>query len=149
MKPIDNLTAALARSATRGTVMVVDDNPENLQLMEEMLLSRGYDVRCLPSGRLALAAVSEEAPDLILLDINMPEMNGYEVCEELKASAHLSEIPVIFLSALNALEDRLRAFRSGGVDYMSKPFQIEEVQARVDTHVRLRRLQREVESDND
>src|SRR5580658_3827930 len=148
MKPIDNLTAALARSATRGTVMVVDDNPENLQLMEEMLLSRGYDVRCLPSGRLALAAVSEEAPDLILLDINMPEMNGYEVCEQLKSSAHLSAIPVIFLSALNTPEDRLQGFRSGGFDYVAKPFQYEEVQARVDAHVRLRRLHRAMQNHN-
>jgi putative two-component system response regulator len=137
-----------ARLTTGGTVMVVDDNPANLKLMEDILLPRGYEVSSFPRGRMALNAAAAAPPDLILLDINMPEMTGYEVCEELKASPHLSEIPVIFLSALNALEDRLRAFRSGGVDYMSKPFQIEEVQARVDTHVRLRRLQQEIEADN-
>lgn len=128
--------------------MVVDDNPANLKLMEGMLRSGGYEVRSFPRGRMALAAATEKAPDLILLDIDMPEMNGFEVCERLKSSAQLSEIPVIFLSAMNSGEDRLRAFRAGGVDYVSKPFQFEEVRARVDAHVRLRRLQREVETDN-
>src|ERR1700691_5607873 len=128
--------------------MVVDDNPANLKLMGEMLRLRGYEVSSFPRGRMALAAANEEPPDLILLDINMPEMTGYEVCQRLKSSPQLSEIPVIFLSAMNAPEDRLRCFRSGGVDYVSKPFQFEEVQARVDAHVRLRRLQQEVERDN-
>jgi putative two-component system response regulator len=145
---IDSPRATPAAPATRGTVMVVDDNPTNLKLMEEMLRSGGYQVRSFPRGRMALAAAIDEPPDLILLDINMPEMSGYEVCERLKASAQLSEIPVIFLSAMNASEDRLRCFRSGGVDYVSKPFQFEEVQARVDAHVRLRHLQLEVETDN-
>ena len=125
----------------RGNIMVVDDNPANLKLMEDMLRQHGYDVRSFPRGRLALAAADQEPPDLILLDINMPEMNGYEVCEHLKSSARLSDIPVIFLSALNAIEDKVKGFRSGGVDYISKPFQFEEVQARVETHVKLRRAQ--------
>jgi CheY-like chemotaxis protein len=90
---------------------------------------------------LALAAAEQEPPDLILLDINMPEINGYQVCEQMKSSPFLSEIPVIFLSALNAIEDKVKGFRSGGVDYISKPFQIEEVQARVETHLGLRRAQ--------
>jgi response regulator RpfG family c-di-GMP phosphodiesterase len=98
-------------------------------------------VRAFPRGRLALAAAAQEPPDLILLDINMPEMNGYEVCERLKSSELLSGIPVIFLSALNALEDKVRGFQSGGIDYISKPFQFEEAQARVDTHLKLRRAQ--------
>lgn len=131
-----------------GVVMVVDDNPANLKLMEEMLRPRGYEVRSFPRGRMALAAASQRPPDLILLDINMPEMTGFEVCEKLKADEQLSKIPVIFLSALNALEDRLQGFRCGGVDYISKPFQFEEVQARVDAHVRLRRFQNRIESDN-
>jgi len=137
-----------ARAAIRGTVMVVDDNPANLKLMEGMLRSGGYQVRSFPRGRMALIAASERPPDLILLDIDMPEMTGYEVCDQLKSSPQLSDIPVIFLSAMNAPEDRLRCFRAGGVDYVSKPFQFEEVQARVDAHVRLRRLQQEIQTDN-
>jgi CheY-like chemotaxis protein len=121
--------------------MVVDDNPANLKLLEDMLRRHGYEVRSFPRGRLALAAAEQEPPDLILLDINMPEMNGYEVCEQLKSSASLSGIPVVFLSALDAVEDKVKGFRSGGVDYISKPFQFEEVQARVETHIRLRRAQ--------
>jgi CheY-like chemotaxis protein len=119
--------------------MIVDDNPANLKLLDDMLRQNGYEVQAFPRGRLALAAAAQEPPDLILLDINMPEMNGYEVCEHLKASAGLAGIPVIFLSALNAVEDKVKGFVSGGVDYISKPFQFEEVQARVQTHLRLRR----------
>lgn len=129
--------------------MVVDDNPANLKLMEEILRPQGYEVTSFPRGRLALSAAADAPPDLILLDINMPEMSGYDVCEQLKMNDQLSSVPVIFLSALNALEDRLQGFRVGGVDYVSKPFQFEEVLARVETHVRLRRLQKAVESDND
>jgi CheY-like chemotaxis protein len=121
--------------------MVVDDNPANLKLLEDMLRQHGYEVRSFPRGRLALAASDQEPPDLILLDINMPEMNGYEVCEQLKSSARLADIPVVFLSALNSIEDKVKGFRSGGVDYISKPFQFEEVQARVETHLQLRRAQ--------
>ena len=121
--------------------MVVDDNAANLKLLEDMLRQQRYEVRSFPLGRLALAAADQEPPDLILLDIDMPEMNGYEVCELLKSSTRLSGIPVIFLSALNAIEDKIRGFQSGGVDYISKPFQIEEVQARVETHLKLRRAQ--------
>jgi putative two-component system response regulator len=131
----------LEKGLLQGNIMVVDDNPANLRLLEEMLRQHGYEVRSFPRGRLALAAADQEPPDLILLDINMPEMNGYEVCEQLKSSAHLSGIPVIFLSALNATEDKVKGFRSGGVDYISKPFQIEEVQARVETHLEIRFLQ--------
>jgi DNA-binding response OmpR family regulator len=97
-------------------------------------------VRSFPLGRLALAAADQKPPDLILLDINMPEMNGYEVCERLKSSALLSDIPVIFISALNATEDKVKGFRSGGADYVSKPFQFDEVAARVETHLKLRRV---------
>ncbi len=126
----------------QGNIMVVDDNPANLKLLEDMLRKQGYEVRSFPLGRLALAAADHEPPDLILLDINMPEMNGYEVCERLKSGARLSGIPVIFISALNATEDKVKGFQSGGADYVSKPFQFEEVQARVETHLKLRRAQR-------
>ena len=131
-----------------GVVMVVDDNPANLKLVEDMLRPQGYEVRSFPRGRMALDAAVEAPPDLILLDINMPEMTGFEVCDRLKSNEQLSEIPVIFLSALNALEDRLRGFRSGAVDYVSKPFQLEEVHARVDAHVKLRHFQNQIENDN-
>ena len=127
--------------AEKGTVMVVDDNPANLRLLEDMLRQHEYEVHSSPRGRLALAAASKEPPDLILLDINMPEMNGYEVCEQLKASSSLSGIPVIFLSALNEVEDKIKGFRSGGVNYISKPFQFDEVRVRVETHIQLRRAQ--------
>jgi CheY-like chemotaxis protein len=127
----------------QGNIMIVDDNPANLKLLEDMLLLHGYEVQSFPRGRLAIAAADEEQPDLILLDINMPEMNGYEVCAELKSNPKLSEIPVVFLSALNAVEDKVKGFQSGGVDYISKPFQFEEVRARVETHLRLQRALRE------
>ena len=118
---------------------MVDDIPANLQMLSEMLKGRGYKVRAAVSGKLALQAASNEPPDLILLDINMPEMNGYEVCEKLKADEKLKDIPVIFLSALTETIDKVKAFGTGGVDYITKPFQFEEVEARVETHLELRR----------
>src|SRR5688500_19146506 len=110
-----------------------------------MLKDRGYKVRPVPNGKLALAAARKDPPDLILLDINMPEMNGYEVCEHLKADDHLKGIPVIFISALTEQMDKVKAFATGGVDYITKPFQMEELHARVETHLKLRRLQIELE----
>jgi two-component system, sensor histidine kinase and response regulator len=133
----------------RSNIMVVDDNPANLKLLEDMLSQRGYEVRSFPRGRLALAAADQEPPDLILLDINMPEMNGYEVCGRLKSSGSLAHIPVIFLSALNEVQDKVTAFRSGAVDYISKPFQFEEVQARVETHLKLHDLQQALQLQNE
>jgi response regulator RpfG family c-di-GMP phosphodiesterase len=130
-------------------IMIVDDNPDNLNLLEDMLVRQEHEVRLFPLGRLALAAAMRNPPDLILLDINMPEMNGYEVCERLKSTEELSDIPVIFLSALNEIEDKVKAFRSGAVDYVSKPFQFEEVHARVETHLKLRNLQRALKLQNE
>jgi two-component system sensor histidine kinase/response regulator len=135
--------------AAHSDIMIVDDQPTNLMLLEDMLTQQGHDVRSFPLGRLALAAAMRTPPDLILLDINMPEMNGYEVCEHLKASTQLSNIPVIFLSALNETQDKVKAFESGAVDYVSKPFQFEEVQARVETHLKLHDLQRVLKLHNE
>src|ERR1700676_5399716 len=126
-------------------ILVVDDTPANLQVLAGMLKDRGYKVRPVPSGKLALLAAGRDPPDLILLDINMPEMNGYEVCEHLKADDQLKGIPVIFISALTEQLDKVKAFAIGGVDYLTKPFQMEEMHARVETHLKLRRLQIELE----
>jgi sigma-B regulation protein RsbU (phosphoserine phosphatase) len=132
----------------KGSILIVDDTPANLQLLARMLADRGYQVRPVLDGQLALASVEAEPPDLILLDIRMPEMNGYQVCERLKANPSTSQIPVIFLSAMDALEDKVKAFRAGGVDYVTKPFQIEEVTARVETHLTLSRLREQLQRAN-
>jgi serine phosphatase RsbU (regulator of sigma subunit) len=127
------------------SILVVDDAAANLQVLSGMLKDRGYKARPVPSGKLALQAARRDPPDLILLDINMPEMNGYEVCEHLKADDQLKRIPVIFISALTEQLDKVKAFAIGGVDYLTKPFQMEELHARVETHLKLRRLQIELE----
>jgi len=132
----------------KPSILVVDDTPANLQLLASMLKERGYKTRPVPSGMLALQAALSEPPDLILLDINMPEMNGFEVCQSLKADEKLKDIPVIFISALNEVLDKVRAFAVGGVDYITKPFQFDEVQARVNTHLKLWHLQQELEKHN-
>jgi signal transduction histidine kinase len=123
-------------------ILIVDDKPANVLLLVKMLKERGYNPRPVLSGKLALQAAQTEPPDLILLDIMMPEMNGYEVCEHLKADATLKDIPVIFISALDGTIDKVKAFRVGGVDYVTKPFQFEEVYARIQTHLELRRLEK-------
>ena len=126
-------------------ILVVDDTPANLQLISGMLRSHGYKVRPVSSAALALQAAKAAPPDLVLLDINMPEMDGYEVCTQLKASDKTREVPIIFLSALHETIDKVKAFNCGGVDYISKPFQFEEVEARVNTHLRLKSLREESE----
>ncbi len=126
-------------------ILIVDDTPANLQLLTGLLKERGYKARPVPSGKLALQAAKNHPPDLILLDINMPEMDGYEVCERLKADEELKEIPVLFISALNETMDKVKAFSVGGVDYITKPFQFEEVEARVETHLELRRQKRQMQ----
>jgi two-component system, sensor histidine kinase and response regulator len=124
-----------------ASVLVVDDTIENLRLLSSMLEEHGYEVRPVTNGRQALQAVERDPPDLILLDITMPEMDGYEVCRRLRATERSKDVPVIFLTALTDTADKLRAFDMGGVDYITKPFQFEEVLARVKTHVALRRAQ--------
>lgn len=129
-------------------VLIVDDTPANLRLLSQMLTEHGYQVRPVPDGSMALAAVQAEPPDLILLDIRMPGMNGYEVCERLKSDARTRDIPIIFISALDAIQDKVRAFAIGGEDYITKPFQVEEVLARVETHLTLRKLQKKLQDAN-
>lgn len=126
----------------RGNILVVDDTPANLRLLGAMLSDQGYKVRAVVNGEMALTAARSAPPDLILLDINMPDMSGYEVCRALKADERTSAIPVIFVSALDEALDKVKAFEVGGVDYITKPVQFEEVVMRVSTHLKLHRLQR-------
>ena len=135
-------------SDKQDTIMVVDDAPANLRLLQEMLQAKDYLVLTFPRGAMALTAATKNHPDLILLDIQMPEMDGFEVCRRLKADEALKEIPVIFISALTETSDKVKAFAAGGVDYVSKPFQFEEVNARVETHLNLRRMQAELKKHN-
>jgi putative two-component system response regulator len=129
-----------------GNIVVVDDNPNNLRVLGEMLQQAGYKVRPTASGALALRSIQKFPPDLVLLDIRMPGMDGFEICSHLKACEELKEIPVIFISAMHETEGKVAAFQAGGVDYIAKPFQIEEVLARVDVHIRLHRMQQNLES---
>ena len=138
----------MTKSLARGNILIVDDTPANLHLLEGMLRERGYKVRPAPNGHLALRAAASDPPDLILLDINMPEMDGFEVCRRLKRDERLSEIPVLFISALTDTEDKVKAFETGGLDYVTKPFQLAEVLARVETHLKLRRYQLELQHKN-
>ncbi|NJN67056.1 MAG: SpoIIE family protein phosphatase [Chloroflexaceae bacterium] len=130
---------------SKGTILVVDDTPHNLRLLSTMLIERGYKVRAVINGPMALKSVHLELPDIILLDINMPEMNGYEVCRLLKKDAVTAGIPVLFISALNEAMDKVQAFAVGGVDYITKPFQIEEVLARIEHQLTIRGLQQQLE----
>lgn len=134
--------------AKKLSILVVDDTPENLRLLIRMLTEHGYRVRSAPNGEHALATVHKELPDLILLDILMPDIDGYEVCRRLKADEQTRDIPVIFISALDEVFDKITAFSIGGVDYITKPFQLEEVLARVQTHLSLEELRQTLQGQN-
>ncbi len=127
---------------------MVDDTPNNLRLLSTMLTQRGYDVRKALNGRMAINSVQADLPDLILMDIKMPEMSGYEVCELIKADPETTDIPIIFISALDDTFDKVKAFEVGGLDYITKPFQEAEVLARVESQLRLKRLQNQLISQN-
>lgn len=120
-----------------GNILIVDDEPGTLKLLKDVLAADGHVVRPFNNGELALRSIMHEAPELILVDIRMPGMNGFEVCRRIKEDERLKEIPVIFISAASDMEDKLRAFQEGGVDYITKPFQKEEVIARVRTQIAL------------
>ncbi|MDD5175421.1 MAG: response regulator [Sterolibacterium sp.] len=124
-----------------GSIVIVDDNPNNLHVLSSMLQTAGFKIRPALDGKVALRSIMASPPDLILLDIRMPGMDGYEICKQLKADEQTREIPVIFISALNETEDIVAAFQAGGTDYVTKPFQKEEVMARVRTHLQLYRMQ--------
>ena len=133
-----------AMGTSQVDIIIVDDTLANIQVLSGMLKQQGYKVRPVLEGKVALKAAKKQIPDLILLDISMPEMDGYEVCTLLKQNPISIQDPVIFISALSEPLDKVKAFSVGGVDYITKPFQLEEVRVRVENHLRLARLQKEL-----
>lgn len=135
-------------SPAKADILVVDDQPDNIRLLSILLLEQGYKVRKAINGEMALNAVNSRVPDLILLDISMPHMNGYEVCQALRAIDQTRHTPIIFLSALDDGLDKVTAFQAGGSDYVSKPFQVEEVLARLENHLTIQRQRRQLSEQN-
>jgi len=131
-----------------GNLLVVDDDLFTRQTMEAFLTRHGYEVRCAPNGETALMFAREDPPELILLDIRLPDLDGFQVCRRLKEDQETSQIPVIFISGLEETVDKVKGFAAGGVDYVTKPFQAEELLARVETHLALRRFQKQIEAQN-
>ncbi len=129
----------------KGSVLVVDDDLAARQTLATLLESRGYEVRCAPSGSTALIFAQEESPDLVLLDVRLPDVDGLEVCRRLKADPRTAQVPVIFISALGETEEKIKGFAAGGVDYIGKPVQADEVLARVEAHVTLHGLRVDLE----
>ncbi|OYY73743.1 MAG: two-component system response regulator [Gammaproteobacteria bacterium 28-57-27] len=129
----------------KGNILAVDDTPASLKLLTELLKGEGYNVRSAINGELALKSAFSHPPELILLDIRMPDMDGFEVCQRLKAHAETSHIPVIFVSALTDTDEKLRGFELGAVDFVTKPYQREELLARVRTHLEVDRLRNHLE----
>ncbi|WP_299406429.1 response regulator [Acaryochloris sp. IP29b_bin.148] len=136
----------LLNKATKSNILVVDDSAENLRILSSMLTEEGFAVRCARSGLMALTTLQNTRADLILLDIKMPQMSGYEVCEHLKADPVTREIPVIFISALDEAMDKVKAFDLGGVDYITKPFELPEVLARIENQITISRLRMQLQN---
>lgn len=130
-------------------ILVIDDTLHNLHLLTTMLTRRGYRSHGVNDSLMALSEIQSEKPDLVLLDINMPNINGFEVCQQIKAGETTQDIPVIFISARDEVIDKVQAFKVGGVDYITKPFQIAEVVARIENQLTLRRLQRQLQEQNE
>ena len=135
-------------SIAKANILLVDDRPKNLRLLTDLLEEQGYEVQQAINGTVALQAVTLVYPDLILLDINMPDMDGYTVCQQLKAEPRTRDIPVIFVSALDEAWDKVKAFSAGGSDYISKPFKVVEVLARVENQLKIQQLQRQLKEQN-
>jgi nitrogen-specific signal transduction histidine kinase/FixJ family two-component response regulator len=128
----------------RGTILIVDDNPSNLRFLSNILIDEGHAVRAVREGTMAITSVQLDPPDVILLDVNMPHMNGYEVCQQLKACEKTCHIPIIFISALDEVMDKVKAFEVGGVDYITRPFHLDEVLARVESQLSVQRARAEL-----
>ncbi|WP_245587424.1 sensor histidine kinase [Cylindrospermum stagnale] len=139
----------MENNAFIADILIVDDKLENIRFLSDFFSKQNYQIRKAINGQAALRAVNTLPPDLILLDINMPGMGGYEVCEHLKNDPKTASIPVIFLSAGNEITDKVRAFQVGGIDYITKPFQLEEVLARVQTQLKLQHLQKQLKTKNE
>lgn len=135
-------------ATSKADILVIDDTPENLALLSQILKDKGYKVRSVTKPSTGLRGARAAPPDLILLDVKMPDMDGYEVCKRLKADQRTHDIPVIFISALGELLDKVKAFEVGGVDYITKPFQVEEVLARLETHLTICNLQKQLQTQN-
>jgi two-component system, sensor histidine kinase and response regulator len=133
---------------SRGNLLIIDDSPANLRVLSATLIEQGYDVRCVKSGSMALIGIQTSPPDLILLDICMPGIDGYQVCQWLKSNVQTQHIPIIFLSALDDVSDKIKAFETGGVDYITKPFYNKEVLARIEHQLTIRRLQKQLLEQN-
>jgi CheY-like chemotaxis protein len=133
----------------KGNILIVDDLIENLHFLYDILSKQGYKVRSVTNGKMALRTVRNNPPDVILLDIKMPDIDGYQVCSILKDDEETSDIPIIFLSALNEVFDKVKAFEVGGVDYITKPFQTEEVIARIQTHITLQQQKHQLRQEID
>ncbi|PLZ92153.1 diguanylate cyclase response regulator [Fischerella muscicola CCMEE 5323] len=134
--------------ATKGNILIVDDQLDNLRVLSTILMEEGYQVRKALNGQMALVVCQTLAPDLILLDINMPDINGYEVCQRLKANSQTCNIPIIFLSVLDDVTDKVKGIKMGGADYITKPFQLEEVVVRVQNQLTIQRLQMQLQEIN-
>ncbi len=143
------MIANMRETLIKANILVVDDTLANLCLLKGILTEEGYAVSSAKNGNEALTIAQNQKLDLILLDISMPDMDGYEVCRKLKGDPSTSKIPVIFISALSDILDKVKAFGVGGVDYITKPFQLEEVLARVQTHVALQQLQKNLQDKNE
>lgn len=133
----------------QSTILIVDDVPDNIDLLRSLLTRRGFSTQSAPNGEIAVALAESTLPELVLLDVCMPCMDGYQVCEKLKANSATKDIPIIFVSALDDLPDKIKAFKVGGVDYITKPFHSTEVIARIELHLSLRRLQKQLEQQNE
>lgn len=131
-----------------GSILIVDDTPDNLALLSRILADRGYQVRAIDNGPQAIQSAQAAPPDLILLDVSMPVMDGFETCARLKQDERTREIPVIFISASDSSEEKVKAFHAGGVDYVLKPLEMEEVGARVETHLALLQMRQELQALN-
>jgi PleD family two-component response regulator len=137
------------KDSEKSNILLVDDQPENLKLLSDLLEEQGYEVQQAINGIVALKAIRLILPDLILLDINMPELDGYAVCQKLKANPETCDIPVIFISAMDEAWDKVKAFSVGGSDYISKPFKVIEVLARVENQLKIQHLQKQLKQKNE
>ncbi len=144
---MDKYSPTIKKSASeQAVIMVVDDNPDNLKLLSDILSEQGFQVRQALNGRLALAAIKQQSPDLFILDVRMPEMDGFELCRQLKNDITTCNVPVIFISGLGEPADKVKAFEVGGQDYITKPFEDTEVLARVKLHLEVSSMRKNLEN---